>query len=341
MRRRPLAFAAVVCAAAALSAVAAPLDDALTFLRPEVQLTADERQKVQAGGVIARVLPSPKDEVAVIGVTPVNVPPGELLHASRDVQRLRRSPQVLAMGRFSTPPILGDLDAMALDDEDLESIRECRPGNCGVKLSDGEMRELQAAAQGRDWKDRLQRAFRAVVLARVRDYVNGGLAALPPTHDHSDPVSLQSAFLRVLSRAPTFERESPALVRYLRDAPGHAPDRVEWYLYWSKEKYGGKPVIRVAHVAMQDVDGSGPGPGAVVVEKQLFATHYIDAFLGVTTLSRSGGTMPNGLVYMNRSEVDFLGGFFGPIKRAIARREIESYLAKILALARTRLEATN
>ncbi|MGE5246616.1 MAG: hypothetical protein ACM3SQ_20500 [Betaproteobacteria bacterium] len=320
---------------------AAPVERALAFLQPSIRMTSDERRDLSRDRVVSRVLSAPNNEVAVIGVTAVNVPGSELLHASRDIRRLRRSPQVLAMGRLSTPPQLSDFDGLQLDKEDLESIRVCVPGDCGVKLADGEMQELEAAAQGADWQDRLQRAFRAVLLERVREYLRGGLAAVPDTHGHADPVSQQASFAAVLRRSSFLAREAPALDAYLEQGPADPPSGIEWYLYWSKEKYAGKAVVRVAHVAMMSVDGGAAGPQAVVVEKQVFATHYIDAFLGVTTIASAGDGMPNYLTYVNRSKVDFLGGFFGPIKRAIARREIESYLKKILALARRRLEATN
>ncbi len=341
MTVRARVIGGILCLAASRALAATPVDRALAFLQPAFRLTSGERQDLAKDRVVARVLPSERNGVAVIGVTPVKVAGRELLHASRDISRLRRSPEVLAMARLSNPPERSDFAGLALDDDDLESIRDCVPGDCGVKLSDDEMRELQTAAQGAGWKDRLQQAFRAVMLARVRAYLEGGLGALPATHGHANVVDLARAFRSVLDEAPFIGQEAPALLWYLERRPADAPPGVEWYLYWSKEKYGGKPVVRVAHVAMMRVDGEGPGPQSVVVEKQLFATHYIDAFLSVTTLSSGGPSMPNYLSYINCSRVDFLGGFFGPIKRAVARREIESYLKKILAMARQRLEATD
>jgi hypothetical protein len=40
--------------------------------------------------------------------------------------------------RFSSPPQIEDLERLTLADGDLDDIRDCRPGDCGLKLSGGE-----------------------------------------------------------------------------------------------------------------------------------------------------------------------------------------------------------
>lgn len=338
MRRPAATLVWGVCLVAWLGAGTPPLDRALGFLDPEIRITPQEKRELGDNRMIARVVPSPNDEVVVIGVTPVDVSASRLLHASGNIARLRRAPQVLAIGLLSTPPQASDLDALALDDEDLDSLRKCRPGDCDVKLADAEIRALRAAAEGAGWRDRLQRAFREAVLARVRAYLQGGLAAAPDTHSGSGTVNLEASFAAVLRGASCLTREAPALASYLAGPPAAAPPGVDWFLYWSKEKWAGKAVVRVAHVAMMSTAGAS-GPQAIVVEKQVFASHYIDALLGVTTLTSTGEGTPNYLVHVNRSKVDFLGGFLGPIKRTIARHKVEGALKKILALARARLES--
>ena len=80
------------------------------------------------------------------------------------------------IGRFSHPPRIEDLQGLTLDDKDLEDIRKCEPGDCGVKLSHQEIEDLRQtiARAGIDWKDAVQKEFRSLVLARAKRYLVGG-----------------------------------------------------------------------------------------------------------------------------------------------------------------------
>ena len=54
---------------------------------------------------------------------------------------------------------------------------------------------------------------------------------------------------------------------------------------------------------------------ALVAGKEIFATHYVNASLGLTAIVRGEPGGPNYLAYVNRSEVDMLGGMFGGLVR--------------------------
>ena len=99
-----------------------------------------------------------------------------LMNWMRRVEDLQKGPYVSAIGRFSHPPRLEDLDALSLDDADLNDLRRCRPGKCGVKLSDVEILGMRAAidAAEAEWRAAAQRTFRAMVLARAERYVTEG-----------------------------------------------------------------------------------------------------------------------------------------------------------------------
>ena len=78
----------------------------------------------------------------------------------------------LAIGRFSDPPTPADLHNLSLDERDLEAIRECTPGDCGLKLSAPEIEALKSAAEsgGSGWHEAVQQEFRRLVVARVNLY---------------------------------------------------------------------------------------------------------------------------------------------------------------------------
>lgn len=80
-------------------------------------------------------------------------------------------------------------------------------------------------------------------------------------------------------------------------------------------------------------------PTAIVTGKQLFATHYMDVGLSVTAIFRNGSEAPSYLAYLNRTRVDSLGGFFGPIVRSVIERRLKKEAAELLPRVGDRLES--
>jgi hypothetical protein len=78
-------------------------------------------------------------------------------------------------------------------------------------------------------------------------------------------------------------------------------------------------------------------PDVVVAGKQVFATRYVTASLGVTALVR-GENDTRYLAYLNRSRVDVLDRWFGGVVRWFAQRRIRDEAAAVLRGLRTRLE---
>ena len=114
---------------------------------------------------------------------------------------------------------------------------------------------------------------------------------------------------------------------------------VESFLYWSKEQFGGKPVVRAIHVTIvRGVSDEGL-PDALVAARQIYASHYMDGSLAVTALVRGAGGSPSYLVYLNRSEVDVLDRFFGGMVRRIVERRLRTEGAAALEGLRRRLES--
>jgi hypothetical protein len=338
---RPTLLAAVLLpwprqAAGAQAAAAAP--DAFAFLRPTVIVTQAERQQLARGEPVARVLPAPGREVTVFAAVRVAIDPDRLLDWVRAMPRFKQSRYVQAIARFSDPPRVEDLAALALDDGDLEAMRDCQPGACGVKLSAAEMDRLRRAAAdaGAAWKPALTQAFREVVLGRVQAYATGGHAALEPIADRRQPYALDARFASLLEHTAFLTQGLAPFAEALARHPASNPAAVESFLYWSKEGVSGKPIVSVTHTAIARYDDAAR-PEVLVAGKGVFATHYVTASLGLTALVRDADGSRY-LVYMNRSEVDVLGGVFGGLARTFMERRLKSESAEILRGLRTRLE---
>src|SRR5437764_8703212 len=132
--RLALAFTAAL----GVLAASAPGDDIDPSVREVLtkfwHFTADDLAEVQHGRVVRRSLESlAPGELAVVGAIRVNAPKQRFLDLARDIERFKRSPDVLALGRFSAPPVLRDLAPLTIDTNDFDAAT-CRVHDCDVRL---------------------------------------------------------------------------------------------------------------------------------------------------------------------------------------------------------------
>ncbi|MBI3047657.1 MAG: hypothetical protein HYY76_05040 [Acidobacteria bacterium] len=315
--------------------------DAFAFFRPWIVVSQEDLERVDAREVVVRTLPGGNGQLAVLGLARVSAPPERLVAWTHAIADLKRGPFVLAIGRFSDPPVLEDLDGVYLDDRDLDAVRTCRSGDCALKLGEAEIASLRRAVgrAGAGWQAAVQREFRRILLARVELYQSLGLTALPPYADARDPVRPQEAFAAILASSPYLVQHLPDLAAQLESYPQVRSPGVESFFYWSKEVYNAaKPVVTVTHVhILRSADRAG-APLVTVAGKQIFASHYMNGALGLTVLMRGSADGAHYLVYLNRSQLDMVGGFFGFLKRPVLEGRIRRDTPGILHAVRSRLE---
>jgi hypothetical protein len=316
------------------------LTNPFEFLAPWIVVSSDDRARLDRDQVIARTLPGPKAQLGVFVATRLNAQPDVLAAWTRAIAELKRSRFVLAVGRFSDPPRPSDLDGLTLDERDLDALRRCRPGACGLKLSAAEIGALTgvAARASADWRHAIQREFRRLLVARVNQYRVGGLAASSPPADRPTTETSQKAFEAIVNESP-YLMQTPAVVSWLTGYP-HADAAVESFFYWSKEHYAeGKPVVSVTHVGIVHSDTDRRLPAVLVASKQIFATHYVEGGLGLTMVVRDDATGTTYLAYVNRSQVDLLRGWFGGLVRSVLADRLERHAPQIVRSLRARLES--
>jgi long-chain acyl-CoA synthetase len=317
-----------------------PAADPFAFLAPAVVVSAGERQRLDRGEVISRTLEAGDRQAVVFVATRLNAAPEALVAWTRAISAIKRNVHVLAIRRFSEPPVLSDLDGLVLDQRDLEDLRDCRAGDCGLKLTAGEIAKLVSpATAGRPGpSDAVQRAFRQVVLDRVLAYRAQGLAAMPALADNRRARRIAEGLAALIDRSPYLERV-PAVVPWLRQYPqGEAAN--DSFLYWSKEGYGnGKPVISVTHVGIFTPPPAPGRPAVLVASKQLLATHYSNASLGLMMVMPGIAGAPSYFGYLNRTELDVLGGLFGGIARLAVERRLARQVPILVGELRGRLES--
>src|SRR6476469_2599640 len=317
--------------------------DPFAFFQPTVVLTAGERKQLERGEPLARVIPGEDREVAVFAAMKTTIDGDRLLAWVQRIEALKKNAYVLAISRFSETPRLEDLKGLTLEEHEASDILDCRPGDCSLKLSGDEMRTLQQAAarQGSNEAPKnaaLERAYQSVMLRRIEKYLAGGLAGLPNDESTSDALRPADALAALLDHTRFLSAHTPTFAQYLSHFP-RAPMRgVESFVYWSKEQIAGKPIVSATHVSTlrSEVPGVPEGLAATI---GIFSTHYVNASLGVMAVVREAPGAPGYLVYMNRSQVDVLGGMFGGLVRMVVARRLRSEATDVLRDIRKRLES--
>jgi hypothetical protein len=330
----------VSAALVATTATQAPItSDPLAFLGP-ASPSASEQARIDRGEALVKNLPASGADVAVLAISRTDASGDRLVAWIRHMERLKAGPHVESIGRFSNPPQIEDLKNLHLDEDDLTDIRRCRSGDCGVRLTETEMAALRDAATkaGGAWRPAVQDAFRRALLTRVETYLPGGLEAVAPYHDQDEPVSPAREFQQILDRSVFLNDVSPSLVTHLREFPRVSDPSIESFLYWSKEDLGRKPIVLISHVHIIRGRASGT-PDALILSKQVYASHYMTGALGLTAIARDAGGNRHYLVHLNQSRLDVLGGWLGGIVRSMINSRLRGEAGEVVDAVRKRIES--
>jgi hypothetical protein len=336
MKWLALVSSVIVVLAPAGTAVMAARTDPFSALAAVAPITTEDRERLEAGQVVAKILPADGHELALLAVVSTTAAPEDLARSAADIVHLKMGPMVPEVGRFSSPPRLEDLAGLTLDDVDLEAIRNSRPGSSDLRLSDPEISRLQhAIAGGGDgWHSAADAEFRRIVFDRIVGYLaNGHRGIAPYTGGGAD---LSAVFSSILQHTPYLRSRAPDIGEYFEQFPSsHAPHD-EAFLYWSKEHLAPKPIISVTHVVIRREDGSHASSDTLVASKEVFSTRYKSGSLALTFLvDGTSASAPRYLVYLNRTWVDAVRTLWRPLVEWRVKRKA----GKIFVEARDRIES--
>ena len=313
------------------------------LLTGSLQFSASDVGSLARGGTVSRTLASDESrEVAIAGAIWCNVPLEYFLGRARDIVTFKRSDEVQQIGVFGPEASAAELAGLTLDAQDVEDLRKCVPGQCKVRLDLKAIERFhyQVGWSAPDAVAQANRLAREVLAGYVAAYERSGNAGLIEYDDRDTPVSVATGAATLLDRSAWLAAAAPGLREYLEAYPGATSPDAASVLYWSKEAFGMKPVISATHMVVWQA--SGGAADATILSKQIFATHYLDASLGITLLAGDRRPDRTGVfvVYVNRSLVDLLqGGLLGPFRRSVARSKSKDGLADHLEAVRRRVEA--
>jgi hypothetical protein len=314
-----------------------PALDSVAFLQTYARFTSDDVARVARGETAARALDTDPSEVAICAAIDVSVPPSFYIARFRDIEAFKTGEPVLQARRFGSPPSLADIAPLSIADGDVADLRECRTGDCGVKLDVAgieRIRPLQSS--GPDAASRILDAYRQHLVSYAGRYLAHGDSALLEYHDSDRTDRIAEELRLILEHSPYVAREMPLIGRAVSGFTGVLPAGVEGFLYWSSERVGPRAVVTITHAVI----GAPPGGPIAIATKQIYASHYFTASLGLTLLSdlSTPASPRTRVIYINRTRVDAFSGMLGGVKRAIARSRARKGADHTLRALKTRLE---
>jgi hypothetical protein len=301
-------------------------------------LDATDLRRAQEGQAVARTLAA-GDARDVVAVGAISVPASRerVIASLRDIM-LTKSAVVPQIGRFSAAPSVTDLEPLIIDASDLDDLRDCTPTRCKIHLPVdivNILNHVNADNKASAADDRRARMFKAFVAERTRAYLDRGRNTLAPYALRTDADSPAADIDALLTASAPYLDLAPGVARHLRHFPHASPD-VDDALYWSKEQFGLKPLIRVTHFAIGPIEARGTDP-IVAASLQIYASHYVDASLNTIVLL--GGDRPGQdchVIYVSRARTKATAGRFGGITRRIIESRARDGLRRFLETLKTR-----
>jgi hypothetical protein len=301
-------------------------------------LGATDLRRAQDGLPVARTLEGgDAREVVVIGAIALPVSRQAVVTSLRDIM-FTRSSVVPQLGQFGVTPSAADLDALTIDASDLDDLRDCTAARCKIHLpaeAISGLEKVNGNSSGAAADEHRAQLFKRFVAERARTYLANGRSALAPYAQRAGVNGPAVDIESLLTASAPYLDLAPAVDRHLREFPGRRQE-VDEALYWTKEQFGLKPVIRVTHFVIGPVAAGNTEP-IVAASLQLYASHYVDASLSVIVLL--GGDLPGQdchVVYVNRARTKATAGRFGGITRRIIESRARDGLRRFLETLKTR-----
>src|SRR3974377_2427040 len=109
--------------------------DIQTFFRQDIELAKDQIADIRSGKAFVKAMPSRTPaEVFLFGAIYIHAAPERSLQFEHDFDQRRELPAYWALVVFSDPPRLSDLENFAFDNDEIQDLKKCTPGDCQLQL---------------------------------------------------------------------------------------------------------------------------------------------------------------------------------------------------------------
>jgi hypothetical protein len=325
-----------ICPQSSARTVDPDLQKALT---QRAAFSPDQITALERGEVVVKLIPAnDQREVAVCGVMDVPSDPETALKAFQLSLSQLKQKSSLQSGSFSNPPRVEDLASLTLSDRDTGDLKNCTVGNCKLKLSAAMIERFQNSIDwdANDYHEQVNQLFRLMIVEYVRAYLQRGDAALIEYADQSTRVLLAREQESLLKNLLYVDDAAPEFVRYLKAFPGSSVP-MEHSLTWATINFGLKPVLVINDVSTYRSEVAGV-PRVLVLSKQIYADHYIDASVSLTAVIGDHTRTGSHLLYVNHSRASALASMFSKLKHQVVESRATDNLEALLQQTRLNVD---
>jgi len=290
------------------------------FLQHSIGFDAKQLAAVERSEPVVKVLETrDRRDVALFGIITAPIGHEQYVRALRDFPTSLRTPNRTQLGIFSNPATESDVAAVTVNSRDVGDMKNCKPGDCVVKLPATDMRSIheQMNWSAPDLQAQLSAYARRRLVEYVTDYRRRGDSAMAIYDDRGNlNVRSSEAFAAQLAESPYVYETVPSLQNYLATYPsGSLPAGAAEILFWSEDVLPRlRPILSVTHLIVY----TPPELPTVTLAaaKQIYADHYFETAVELTCIvDRNPGIY---LLVLRRYRFDNLpGGILNIRGRAI------------------------
>jgi len=329
-------------ASTALIPQAEPARELDRFLKRFIGFADSDIQALDRGQVVVKMLKTDLDrEIAVFGAVWIDAPPSLYVERSKDIESFEKGGGFLLTKAVSSPPTLENFDALQISDEDLKDLRNCKLGDCEIKVSAPLLERLQTEVKWNapDHRQKVNAILSQAALDYFLAYQRGGNQELAIYRDQKRPTFIAEEFGSMVEKSDFLPIYLPEFHRYLLDYPKATLPGATDVFYWQTVDFGLKPVTRLNHLTVYraplDVEAYA------VASKQLYANHYFHTALELRFLIRDRRRPEAAGFYflnLNRSRSDGLTGFTGALLGRTIRNKTRDGMETAMAAVKKRME---
>ena len=290
------------------------------FLQHSIGFDAKQLAAVERSEPVVKVLETrDRRDVALFGIITAPIGHEQYVRALRDFPTSLRTPNRTQLGIFSNPATESDVAAVTVNSRDVGDMKNCKPGDCVVKLPATDMQSIheQMNWSAPDLQAQLSAYARRRLVEYVTDYRRRGDSAMAIYDDRGNlNVRSSEAFAAQLAESPYVYETVPSLQNYLATYPrGSLPAGAAEILFWSEDVLPRlRPILSVTHLIVY----TPPELPTVTLAaaKQIYADHYFETAVELTCIvDRNPGIY---LLVLRRYRFDNLpGGILNIRGRAI------------------------
>src|SRR5437867_2191336 len=226
------------------------------FLQQSIGFDSVQLAAVERGEPVVKVLEArDRRDVAGFGIITVTMTRDAWASAARNFPAALRTPHRTQLGIFSNPANEGDVAAVTITSRDVGEMRDCKPGDCVVKLPATDMRrihdQMNWSAPAADLQAQLSAYARRRLVQYVTDYRTRGDSAMAIYDDRGNlNVHASEAFAAQLAESRFVYQRLPALQKYFADYPrGALPPGASEIIFWSEDVLPRlRPILSVTHL---------------------------------------------------------------------------------------------